>query len=123
MPCFDFLLDGRPDQAADEAAGMIALRLDEAALERKLAAARSYPELSAELEAALARFGVEPFRCECLRSVTAPALNGSSSKLPYYETYGEGRVAAGHYQRVIRHREHILPLADVLRAHVAARAS
>jgi hypothetical protein len=34
---------------------------------------------------------------------------------PYYEEYGEKRVAEGKYGEVIRYREHVLPLAEALR--------
>ena len=35
--------------------------------------------------------------------------------------YGEQQVAAGYYQRVIRYRDHFLPLADGLQQYVACR--
>jgi hypothetical protein len=34
----------------------------------------------------------------------------------FYELYGEKLVAAGHYQTAIRYREHMLPLAEAIRA-------
>jgi hypothetical protein len=34
----------------------------------------------------------------------------------FYELYGEKLVAAGHYEKVIRYREHMLPLAQAIRA-------
>jgi hypothetical protein len=33
---------------------------------------------------------------------------------PFYETHGERQVAAGHYRRVLRFREHFLPAARAL---------
>ena len=36
--------------------------------------------------------------------------------LLFYELYGEKLVAAGHYQKAIRYREHMLPLAEAIRA-------
>ena len=33
---------------------------------------------------------------------------------PYYETYGERQMAAGHYQDVIREQKHLLPLARAI---------
>jgi len=58
---YDFVLDSRPD-AAPEAVGRDALwlELDAAAVERKIVAARGYPELRGEVEGALARFRLRP---------------------------------------------------------------
>jgi hypothetical protein len=46
-----------------------------------------------------------------------PASHGSSSVLepPFYETYGEKQVAAGHYAKVLRYREHVRPIEEALR--------
>src|ERR1700722_14414337 len=50
---FDFLLTGRPDECpADLRANAITMLLDNAAVDRKLAAARGYPELGQEVEGA-----------------------------------------------------------------------
>jgi hypothetical protein len=45
-----------------------------------------------------------------------------AGEVPYYETYGEQRVAAGAYDRVLRFREHLLPLADALWDHGERRS-
>src|SRR5207302_1074834 len=110
---YDFLLVGRPDVCSQELAdNAIRLHLDDAAVERKLAAALGYPELASEVERALAQFGKQAFATECLRPVDAEAgLNGLQQEPPFYETYGEKQVAAGYYQHVIRYRENVLPLA------------
>lgn len=115
--CRDFLLDGRPDGGAEElAAGALRLVLDDEALGRKLDAARSYPEMRYEVERNLAEHGEAAFRTECLRAADPEA---EAERLvddpPYYETYGERQVAAGHYDRVLRFREHFLPVAGALR--------
>lgn len=122
IPNYDFLLMGahvRPRESLDA----ISLDLDDAGLERKLAAARSYLELRVELDRAIERFGVDGFRTECLRSVDAelPFL-WSDAQVPYYETYGEQRVREGVYDRVLRLREHIMPLAGALWSHSAQPA-
>ena len=120
--------------------GSIWHHLDAAAYARKLSAARNYPELHAEVEAALRGAGsaglrehpdlaarsdfggavAYDFSVECLRPSdspfrTLPFFNGAR---PFYEEYGERQVAAGHYARVLRYREHVLPLAAALDAHV-----
>jgi hypothetical protein len=141
----EFTLVGRPDECAEESlAAARCLRLDDETFARKLLAARNYPELVAEVEAALAGAGSaglrahpdlaarsglasagasgESFRVECLRPASggAPGGRGFEEK-PFYERYGERQVAAGHYSRVLRYREHMLPLAEALRSHVERR--
>jgi hypothetical protein len=116
---YDFLLDGPPNDWPKGADQAIRIRLTRAAFERKLAAARNYPEMAGEVERAVRRLGTEAFRVECLRPVAAGTGPGTAPGVPYYERYGERQVAAGHYRRVIRLREHILPLARALREHAA----
>ncbi len=117
---FDFTLTGRPDECpADLRANAITVLLDNAAVDRKLAAARGYPELAQEVEGALRQFGKELFSVEWLRPVSNRAgMSPSAAGMPYYEKHGEKQVAAGHYARVIRLREHMLPLAQALWNHV-----
>jgi AcrR family transcriptional regulator len=111
---YDFLLEGRPDLCpAELAPRAIRLLLDDAALERKLDAARSYPEIAGEVEYALQTHGPDAFRVECLR----PAAVDLERQVPepaVYELYGERQVAAGHYSQVLRFREHFLPAALLL---------
>jgi hypothetical protein len=113
---YDFLLKGRPDDCParlrDRA---IWLRLDDEAVDRKLKAADNYPELAAEVEAAIRENTADAFRVECLRPVVADGGEHFVMEKPYYEQYAERQVAAGYYQHVIRYREHILPLAEALR--------
>ena len=85
-------------------------------LDRKLAAARSYPEMADEVERAFAAHGAEAFRIECLRPADPEAdIETLIAEPPWYESYGERQVAAGRYSRVLRFREHFLPLARALR--------
>lgn len=115
---FEIPLESSPEECpAEDLAASIRLRLDGAALERKLAAAAGYPEMAGEVERALARHGRAPFAVECLRPVRyALEIGGRFAHPPYYETYGERQVAAGHYRDVIRFREHLAPLAAALGA-------
>jgi hypothetical protein len=121
---YDFLLVGHPGLGADEPrSGRLTVELDEAALARKLAAAENYSELKAELDAAIARFGTAPFRQEVLRPVALDeGLNGLEVEPPFYETYGEQQVAAGHYKQVIRYRSHMLPFIHRLRCELGLAA-
>jgi hypothetical protein len=114
---FEFLLEGSPSACPDHLkADSVRLELTEDDLTRKIAAAKSYPELREETDAALARFGAAAFRTECLRPVRDlhQGLDALDQEPPYYERYGEQQVAAGHYDRVIRYRQHIQPLVQAL---------
>ena len=128
LPCdqapverFDFLLEGRPDTCPERVRSRaLWLELDDAALARKVEAARSYPELAAEVDRTVAKVGMDAFRVECLRPVDRRRPSASRpADPPYYETYGEAQVAAGHYEKVLRYREHIQPLATALTNYVA----
>jgi hypothetical protein len=140
---YDFTLVGPPAGSLNEVRPhSIWLALDDAAFARKLSAARNYPELQAEVEAALngsgngtfsdqpelaqrvrATFGptdASSFRNECLRHLrnSRESTVGFNGVAPFYETYGEQQVRAGHYTHVLRCRDHMLPLAMALEAHV-----
>lgn len=117
IAAYDFLLVGAPDECREELRPRaVRLQLDPGALERKLRAARAYPELAGEVERALERFGAAPFSVELLRPVEGGRLP-AYDEAPFYETYGERQVAAGVYERVLRFHEHVLPLAEALRSH------
>lgn len=134
----DFLLLTRHHtQSVEVRASAIWITLDDDLLARKLAVARAYPELKGEVDARLdkktleqmqafpelsARFdsavtsemGSEAYRVECLRLVSRPRGNGEAKEVPFYERYGELLVAAGTYDRAIRYRDHIVPLAEAI---------
>jgi hypothetical protein len=112
---FDFPLIAPSDSCADELRSRaVWLRLDEAALGRKLAAAASYLELKHEIDAALAVAGEQAFVTECLRPWAGTATDGPTR--PFYEEYGERRVASGVYTDPIR-LDHLLLLRDALWRH------
>lgn len=76
----------------------------------------SKPALKARFRNIVEGVPLDTFRVECLR----PVGNRSGADWPsddslFYELYGEKLVAAGHYQGVIRYREHMLPLAEAMR--------
>jgi hypothetical protein len=111
---FDFVLVASPDAAPAAIRDQcVYLSLDQPALNRKRRAAENYPELKEEIEAAISRFGLQVFATELLRPVV-PDLSANFSGEPYYETYGESRVREGHYEKVIRYRESVLPLMQSL---------
>jgi hypothetical protein len=116
---FEIDLAAAPGAAAHatEARGLC-LELDEAALERKLTAAREYVEMAPEVDAALARWGASAFRHECLRETSLGVSEPHAGEtVPYYEKHGDLRRAEGTYDQVIRYREHIRPVHEALRMH------
>ncbi|MEO5823246.1 MAG: hypothetical protein ABIT71_22300 [Vicinamibacteraceae bacterium] len=121
----DFLLEGRPDVCPESSrAAALWLRLDDAALDRKIDAALQYPELQSEVHAALERFGRGAFAVECLRpAATALLLEDFRSELPGYERYGEQRVREGRYTEIIRYRQHVLPVRAAIEATVHGRTA
>jgi histone H3/H4 len=142
---YDFPVVRRPDHCpARLRERSVWLRLDDAAFARKLAAAfEFYPELAAEAQdslrgrgdervaehfdlrrdeqAATDLSGLDVFRVECLRPVS-PAGPPFDGRVPFYELQGEMRVAEGIYERVIRYREHLRPLAEALAESVERRS-
>jgi len=97
------------------------LALDDTEFARKLAAAHRYMELGIEVEKLIAGIGLDALRREIVKPVAANALElPMLQSKPYYETYGEERVAAGHYRTVIRYEEHFRPFAEKLIAGVRA---
>jgi hypothetical protein len=98
------------------------LRLGDEQLDRKLEAAQNYLELRGEVRQAIARQGKEYFRLECLRKVAEPFPQRLWVDKPYYETWGEQRVAQGKYESVIRYDEHVRPIMDAMRERATATA-
>ena len=114
---YDFPLEESPDRCPEPVrTRTLRFELQDGALARKLEAARSYPEMAFEVERNLAAHGTAAFAVECLRPVDEePDLEALFAEPPYYERYGEMQVAEGHYERVLRFREHFLPVARALR--------
>lgn len=116
---FDFLLTGATAGSAGN--HDIRIEVDDDSFARKMAAARSYSGLESEVNAAIKNNPERAFRVECLRPVKNHGIIFGQDDIPYYEKYGEKRVAAGKYSEVIRYREHVLPLAEALRQRINGR--
>ena len=102
---------------------MIRIEVEEEMLAQKLQDLRAYSELAVDADRILADEGVDSLRIECLRRVvneSSDEFNGCK-ELPFYETYGAARVAAGYYQQVIRYRDHVAPIAEALSEHTAVK--
>ncbi len=94
--------------------------LSDEALSRKIAAARSYIELWSEVDAALKVTEESELRVEKLNPVDKPFERAEpSDDPPFYETYGEGQVNAGYYEKVLRYREHVAPVMDALKKRIS----
>lgn len=136
---FDYPVINPPDDCpAELLEKSVWLHLDDQTFSRKLEAARTYyPELLDEVRTALdsegtgpikeyfnltgqgGGSGLEAFRVECLRPCTAAqATCGNGGAKPFYELHGERKVASSVYDRAIRYREHIAPIAERLWRHV-----
>ncbi len=112
-----FVLDAAPgSNDGPPADGVWTIDLDEAALERKLAAAAGYPELRGEVETAIGRFGRHAFAVECLMDTRElrQGVDRLDEEPPGYERYGDARVRAGRYDDVLRYRAHVQPLVRAL---------
>ena len=107
---------GDPSTAGSD----VAIEVDEQTLLEKLRAARNYSELTADIDTILEKEGMNALRVESLRRVTEERSDLIEER-PYYEQYGRQQVAAGYYERVIRYREHILPIAGALEQFVGGR--
>ncbi len=119
----EFSLIGQPPCHERLHAEGLCRRLDDAAFTRKMAAAKGYPELAGEVDAALERRSNDALRVECLSPVGPEPGDYSCDQVPFYEYYGEKQVAAGYYDRVLRYREHIAPLAAALRRYAESASN
>ena len=108
------LMDAPSRRAQQTGASSSILTLTDGALERKLSAALQYPEMAAEVAAALGRFGDEAFRIETFRHVRGCEVWAPGDVPPDYERYGRKRVEEGVYPEVICYDQHMRPLADLL---------
>ena len=82
-----------------------------------LAELETQPAIKARVQNIIEGVPIDAFRVECLRPA-AKTANWTTNESPFYELYGEKLVAAGRYEKVIRYREHMLPLAEAIRASV-----
>ena len=115
IPNYEFCLTEWEQNCADvHDQQCLHFRLGNDLLRRKLAAATGYTELTEEVQKAIVARGEEYFRIECLRKVTPlPPVKKLTSK-PFYEMFGEQRVAQGEYNSVIRYQQHMLPILEAL---------
>jgi hypothetical protein len=118
LTTYAFDLTGPPGLPANGPAVTISLPPGDMAL--KIATCRSYGDqvggtLLTEIDGLLEQHGEGMFACEYLIPVDAwQDVAAAAGYRPYYETYGERQVAAGHYRNVIRYDAHVRPLIHAL---------
>ena len=110
----EFSLLNQPNHCHEPHTDGLCRILDDAAFARKMAAANGYTELAGEVQAAVEQTAIASLRVECLRPVSPGPGGYACDQPPFYESYGEKQVAAGHYQKVLRYHEHMAPLAEAL---------
>ncbi len=81
-----------------------------------LAELEAQPVLRAQLRDIIEGVPLDAFRVECFRRVDNQMGTHWTTGPLFYELYGEKLVAAGRYKEVIRYREHMIPLAETIRA-------
>ena len=102
----------RPDMVS--AKPNYVLALDEAAMERKLAAAAEYHELTADVERRRVT-AIEHIASERLFSVdTHRVWPPRAPEEPFYEKFGREMIARGTYAELITYADHVRPLAAML---------
>jgi len=79
-----------------------------------LGALTPHPKLKSRFEDMIEGLPLEAFRIECLRP--ARSDHWPRSEPLFYELYGENLVAAGRYEKVIRYKEHMVPLVEAIKA-------
>ena len=111
-------LAGEPFQgirrfSVPQLAGEVDVELSAAVLEEL----DSRPLLKAQLRDIVEGVPLDAFRVECLRAVNNQMGTHWDTNGPlFYELYGAKLVTAGHYEKAIYYREHMLPLAEAIRA-------
>lgn len=96
--------------------GGIVFDLEPADVERKMAAAYRFENLTSDVDALLAAVGHHEVAREMLRPVANVVALPAPSGKPHYEVHGEARVASGRYRTVLRYEEHFVPFVRALEA-------
>ena len=106
---FDFFLV-RPHDQVCTTAGAIVKSLGEDELRRKLAIARSYPELASEVEKRIGEPNASALAVEGFR----PADHPNEVDTVFYDTYGRQRVRDGIYSVAVTYEAHVRPIEELL---------
>lgn len=95
-------------------------------VDRELSAAvleelEARPLLKAQLRDIVEGVPLDAFRVECFRAVDNQMGTHWTTTPLFYELYGAKLVTAGRYEKAIYYREHMLPLAEAIRARTEKR--
>ncbi len=111
-----------PEPHALARADAVKLRLTEAEIAAKRAAALAHPGIESELAEVLAAGGSDAIAAEALRPPPAlDELPPPAGQRPLYETFGEARVRAGLYGEVLRW-SHMRPVMEGFARRIAEAA-
>jgi hypothetical protein len=116
---YEYAVVDRPDSFDPAGADVLHLDLDDVTFAAKMETTRRFAPVLPDVEELLTRHGPEAYRHEVFRRVIDWTDLGTG--VPEYERFGEMRVAAGRYARVIRKKEHIVPLRDALSVFAGKR--
>ena len=121
---YDFVLVGAPDDIPDALRDeVVRVSLDDEALARKLESANGYPELASEVAAAIERSERRRSSANsCARSIWKTASAGRRTKCPSTSDTAKSGLRKACYDRVLRFREHVVPVAEALWMPQHARA-
>ena len=101
----------------------IVLELTPADVERKLAAAYAFENLTGDVDRIVQTLGKGDLAREIIRPVSAGLELPVPSRKPFYETHGEERVASGRYAHVLRYEDHFVPFVNALAAALGLRSA
>jgi hypothetical protein len=116
----DFALGGQPFEGIKRfSQPQLAGDVDKSLSREVEVGLRSHPRLEAKFKSVIDGIELHRFRVECLRPVETLFTNKNElTEMPFYELYGEKMVSAGHYENVIRYKDHFRPLAEAVWRHV-----
>jgi AcrR family transcriptional regulator len=111
---YDVLVaDGVTD---DSRTDVVTIDLDAHSLSQKLRSVYDYHEIDRDVATIVEEEGLASFTPEQVRRVVDDSGSYQLVDPPSYELHGEKQVAAGYYDRVLRYRQHMLPLAEALQS-------
>ena len=114
---YEFPLETPQAAPATLGGAVVQLPLSTHQIIAKITAAESYRGLSHDIDSALAHWKEEDIGTECFfPSQARDGIKAATDSLPRYELHGERQVAAGTYSKVVRYREHVLPILQALQS-------
>lgn len=117
---FDYPLDSHPTACpAGFVEQQVRIKLSDQSLQRKLAVARSYPEIRTFVDAAIKAYGEHAFAVETMFPTSDRSLLPEVGQTLRYELHGEEMVRQAKYRQVIRYDQHVRPIISRLESIAA----